>query len=216
MLQYVISAMVRAVHRRELTMDYHVKKRERVYQGFFAMDRYDIEHERFDGGTLETRRENMERGGAAAVLLYDPDVDEVLLLEQFRIGPAVRGDHPWLVEIVAGIVDAGESAEEAAIRESKEEAGYLPRNIQFLGRYYTTPGGCSERIDLFLGSVDKQHPISQGGGCAHEHEDIRLLWVKREEALSMLAAGKINSGAPMLALLLAFGWQGVGREAKKA
>ena len=197
-------------------MDYCVKKKERVYQGFFAMDQYDIEHERFDGGTFKTKRENMERGDAAAMLLYDPDLDEVLLLEQFRIGPAVRGDNPWLVEIVAGIVDAGESPEEAAVRESREEAGYLPHGVRFLGRYYTTPGGCSERIDLFLGLVDKQQPADQGGGCVHEHEDIRLSWVKREVALAMLSTGAINSGAPMLALLLAFGWQGVASEAEKA
>ena len=195
-------------------MDYEIKKKERVYQGFFAMDKYTVEHERFDGGALTITRENMERGDAAAMLLYDPGADEVLLLEQFRVGPVARDDNPWLIEIVAGIIDDGESAEEAVIRESKEEAGFLPYETRFLGRYYTTPGGCSERIDLFLGLVDKNSPVSDGGGCDHEQEDIRLLWVKREEALEMLDEGKIGSGAPMLALLLAFGWKGVVTEEK--
>ncbi|ATX78462.1 ADP-ribose pyrophosphatase [Mariprofundus aestuarium] len=193
-------------------MDYQIKKKERVYQGFFAMDKYTVEHDRFDGGALTITRENMERGDAAAMLLYDPDADEVLLLEQFRIGPVARDDKPWLIEIVAGIIDEGESAEEAVIRESKEEAGFLPYETRFLGRYYTTPGGCSECIDLFLGLVDKNSPVSDGGGCDHEQEDIRLFWVKREEALTMLDEGKIGSGAPMLALLLAFGWKGVVTE----
>jgi len=195
-------------------MDYEIKKKERVYQGFFAMDKYTVEHERFDGGALTITRENMERGDAAAMLLYDPNADEVLLLEQFRIGPAARDDNPWLIEIVAGIIDEGESAEESVIRESKEEAGFLPYETRFLGRYYTTPGGCSERIDLFLGLVDKNSPVSDGGGCDHEQEDIRLFWVKREEAFAMLDEGKIGSGAPMLALLLAFGWKGVVIEEK--
>ncbi|ATX80890.1 ADP-ribose pyrophosphatase [Mariprofundus ferrinatatus] len=190
-------------------MEYHIKKSERVYQGFFAMDRHTVEHDRFDGGSLTVTRENMERGDAAALLLYDPNADEVLLLEQFRIGPVLRNDNPWLVEIVAGIIDKGENAEEAVIRESREEAGFIPYETKFLGRYYTTPGGCSERIDLFLGLVDKNSPVGDGGGCDHEYEDIRLAWVSRQEALDMLDEGRIASGAPMLALLLAFGWKGV-------
>jgi len=190
-------------------MDYNVIKKERVYQGFFGMDEYTVEHERFDGGTLQITRENMERGDAAALLLYDPVVDEVLLLEQFRIGPAARDDNPWLIEIVAGMIDDGETAEQAVIREAEEEAGFVPSQLTFLGRYYTTPGACSERIDLFLGLVDKHPPVCIGGCCDHEQEDIRSVWVSRETALDMLAEGNIASGAPMLALMLAFGWQGV-------
>jgi len=190
-------------------MDYQVIKKERVYQGFFAMDEYSVKHDRFAGGSLQMKRENMERGDAAALLLYDSKADEVLLLEQFRIGPVARQDNPWLIEIVAGIIDAGETAEQAVIREAEEEAGFVPTEVTFLGRYYTTPGACSERIDLFLGKVDKQRPVSAGGGCDDEQEDIRSFWVSRQQAMTMLSEGKIASGAPMLALLLAFGWQGV-------
>ncbi|MFQ5519493.1 MAG: NUDIX domain-containing protein, partial [Mariprofundus sp.] len=183
-------------------MDYRVVSKKRVYQGFFAMDEYLIEHDCFDGRRMQISRENMERGDAAAILLYDPDTDEVLLLEQFRVGPAVRHENPWLIEIVAGIIDAGESAEQAVIREAREESGFVPSRVSFLGRYYTTPGACSGRIDLFLGLVDKNHPAGEGGGCAEEHEDIRSYWVSRRQALQMLQEGKIGSGAPMLALLL--------------
>lgn len=189
-------------------MDYHISRKKRVYQGFFAMDEYTVEHDRFDGGHMHICRENMERGDAAAILLYDPDVDEVLLLEQFRIGPVARGENPWLIEIVAGLVDAGETAEQAIIREAQEEAGFVPSGVTFLGRYYTTPGACSERIDVFFGTVDKHHPVSAGGGCTAEHEDIRSFWVSRQRAMEMLETGIICSGAPMLALLLAFGCKG--------
>jgi len=189
-------------------MQHEIMEKKRVYQGFFAMDAYTVRHERFDGGSQQICRENMERGDAAAILLYDPACDEVLLLEQFRIGPAVRGDNAWLIEIVAGMIDAGETAEQAIIREAEEEAGFQPSEVTFLGRYYTTPGACSERIDLFMGLVDKHHPVSAGGGCAAEHEDIRSFWVSRQQAMQMLDAGEIASGAPMLALLLAFGCRG--------
>ncbi|MDQ6998567.1 MAG: NUDIX domain-containing protein [Mariprofundus sp.] len=190
-------------------MDYKILKKDRVYQGFFGMDEYLVEHDRFDGGSLQIKRENMERGDAAAILLYDPKQDEVLLLEQFRIGPAARDDNPWLTEIVAGMVDQVETAEQAVIREAEEESGYIPSQVTLLGRYYTTPGACSERIDLFLGLVDKHHPAGAGGGCDAEQEDIRRRWVSRETSLELLAEGKIASGAPMLALMLAFGWKGV-------
>ncbi len=190
-------------------MDYRMISKQRVYQGFFAMDEYTLEHDCFGGGRMQICRENMERGDAAAILLYDSTVDEVLLLEQFRIGPAARKENPWLIEIVAGMIDAGETADQAIIREAREEAGFAPSEVTFLGRYYTTPGACSERIDLFLGKVDKHSPVSAGGGCAEEHEDIRSFWVSRRAALQMLAEGKIGSGAPMLALLLAFGCRGV-------
>lgn len=186
-------------------MNYRMIEQETLYDGFFSMRAYSVEHDSFEGGSLRIRREMMERGDAAAMLLYDPKADSVLLLDQFRIGPAARQDNPWLTEIVAGIVDAGETAEEAVRRECLEEAGYQPYEVSFLGRYYSSPGGCSERIDLFLGLVDKDKPCTSGGGVDHEHEDIRAYWVARAEALAMLAAGKINSGAPMLALLLAFG-----------
>ena len=186
-------------------MQYKLIDKRPLYRGFFKLDGYDVEHESFEGGTIEMHREHLERGDAIAMLLYDPDGDEVLLIEQFRIGPAVRGDEPWLIEVVAGMIDEGEDAEAAACREAVEEAGYEPYKVEHLGRYYSTPGGSSERIDLYLGLVDRSKPVGSGGGMEHEHEDIRPFWISRDEAMRWLASGKINSGAPMLALLLTFG-----------
>ncbi|TLS68685.1 NUDIX domain-containing protein [Mariprofundus erugo] len=190
-------------------MEYKIVSKKPVYQGFFSMDVCTVEHERFDGHMQTIVRENMERGDAAAMLLFDPATDQVLLLEQFRIGPAMRDDNPWLIEIVAGIVDAGESIEQAIMREAHEESGFVPYQTTWLGRYYTTPGACSERIDLFLGLVDSTAPVGDGGGIADEHEDIRISWVSRTAAMQMLAEGRIASGAPMLAMLLAFGTPGI-------
>jgi len=190
-------------------MQYKLIDKKPLYRGFFKLDGYDIEHESFEGETIEMHREHLERGDAIAMLLYDPDGDEVLLIEQFRIGPAVRGDKAWLIEVVAGMIDEGEEPVAAACREAVEEAGYEPYKVEHLGRYYSTPGGSSERIDLYLGLVDKSKPVGDGGGMKHEHEDIRPFWISREEAMRWLASGKIDSGAPMLALLLSFG--SVGR-----
>jgi len=190
-------------------MKYKIHNKASLYQGFFTLDAYDVEHDRFAGGSLNIRREHLEKGNAIAVLLYDKACDEVLLIEQFRIGAAVRNDKAWLIEVVAGMIDEGEGNEDAVRREAVEEAGYSPTDLKHLGKYYATPGGSSETIDLYLGYVDKDKPVGQGGGVASEHEDIRSFWISRREAVRWVKSGKINSGAPMLSILLAFGVEGV-------
>jgi len=190
-------------------MHYKFINKRSLYNGFFRLDAYTVEHERFDGGKQTVVREHLERGDAVAVLLYDPVRDAVLFIEQFRIGPAVRNDvkeqDAWLIEIVAGMVDEGETPEACARRECVEEAGYAPEALQLLGCYYATPGGSSERIYLYLGKVDADKPCGSGGGLDEEHEDIRTLWVEREQAMQWVYEGHINSAPPIMAMLLAFG-----------
>ncbi|MDQ6978584.1 MAG: NUDIX domain-containing protein [Mariprofundaceae bacterium] len=186
-------------------MNYRFLSQQSCYQGFFSLDRHTVEHDCFNGPPLRVERENMERGDAVAVLLYDEASDAVLLLEQFRIGPAVRQDNPWLIEIVAGMVEIGEGVEATARRECVEEAGYAADHLEPLGQYYVSPGGTSERITLYLARVNRHQPVGDGGGVADEQEDIRRFWCPRSKAMEWVIEGKINSGAPMLALLLAFG-----------
>jgi len=190
-------------------MKYKLTDQRPLYRGFFHLDQYSIEHELFSGGSMTLQREHLERGKGVAVLLYDERCDEVLLIEQFRIGAAVCNDKAWLIEVVAGMIDAGEDAETAGRRECVEEAGYAPSSMTYLGKYYSTPGGSSEHITVYLGLVDKSKPVGDGGGVDSEHEDIHSFWLPRSEALAWVKSGKINSGAPMLAVMLAFGWQGV-------
>lgn len=185
-------------------MQYTLLEQTTPYKGFFRLDVSTIRHERFAGGELEIRREYLERGDAVVVLLHDPARDEVLLIEQFRIGPVARGDNPWLIEVVAGMLYPGEDPMHCARRECIEEAGYEPASLTPLGSYYVSPGGCSERIFLYLGEVDADSPVGAGGGLESEHEDIRAFWVSRSEALAMVADGRINASGPMLALLLGF------------
>jgi len=190
-------------------MKYKILKKNTLFQGFFKFEGFKVAHDTFAGGSLTIERELLERGDAVAILLYDKHCDEVLLIEQFRVGPAARGDKAWMIEVVAGMLDEGEDKEACAIRESIEEAGYQPKNIQFLGKTYTSPGGTSECLYMYLGEVDKDRPVSAGGGLDEEHEDIRSFWVSREEAVRMASDGRINSSVPMLAVMLAFGVQGV-------
>lgn len=185
-------------------MKYTLIDESTLHDGFFRMDVRTVRHDRFDGGEQEVRREYLERGDAVVILLHDPVRDEVLLIEQFRIGPTARGDHAWLIEVVAGMLHEGEDPEECARRECIEEAGYEPTGLKPLGMYYVSPGGTSERIFLYQAEVDRNSPVADGGGLDEEHEDIRVFWVSRKEAMTMVQDGRINSSGPMMALLLAF------------
>ena len=171
------------------------------YDGFFRMERYRLRHELFRGGwSSDITRECLERGHAVAVLLYDPDHDQVVLLEQFRVGALEFPGGPWLLEIVAGIMDdPAETVEEVARRETTEEAGSELLDLIPICHYLVSPGGTSESITLFCGRVDTS---GVGGLCglAEEHEDIRLQVVSYTEALELLKAGRINSAAPIIAL----------------
>lgn len=171
------------------------------YDGFFRMERYRLRHELFQGGwSPDITRECLERGHAVAVLLYDPDHDQVVLLEQFRVGALEFPGGPWLLEIVAGIMDdPAETAEEVARREAVEEAGCELLDLIPICHYLVSPGGASESITLFCGRVTTSG-ISGLSGLAEEHEDIRLHVVSRTEALDLLKAGRINSAAPIIAL----------------
>ncbi|MGN0908580.1 MAG: NUDIX domain-containing protein, partial [Succinivibrio sp.] len=104
--------------------DLKIEDRRRAYSGFFAIDVYTMTYPRFDGGSnTGLRREIFERGhNAVAVLPYDPVLDRVQLIEQFRPGALSDRDSPWLIEVIAGMIDGGEKPEQAAVREAREDA----------------------------------------------------------------------------------------------
>ena len=172
------------------------------YSGFFRMEKYRLRHELFAGGwSAEITRECLERGHAVAALLYDPALDRVVLLEQFRVGALEFPNGPWLLEIVAGIMDdPDETTEEVARRETVEEAGCEILDLIPICHYLVSPGGTSESITLFCGRVDTSTVASGVRGVATEHEDIQVQIVSRAEALDLLHAGRINSAAPIIAL----------------
>lgn len=180
--------------------DYEILERQECYRGFFRMERYRLRHRLYDGrmsGVVE--RELFERGHAAAVLLYDPRRDEVVLQEQFRIGALEAAGGPWLLEIVAGMIEPGESAEEVVRREAQEEAGCHVEALEYICDYLVSPGGTSERISLYCGRVDAR---GVGGihGLDHEDEDIRVEVVPFATAWEWLLHGEVNSASPIIAL----------------
>jgi ADP-ribose pyrophosphatase len=171
------------------------------YDGFFRIKRYRLRHRLYSGAwSRELTRELFERGHAAAVLPYDPILDAVVLVEQFRIGALEAPGDPWLLEIVAGVIDKpDETPEDVARREAVEEANCHIQDMVHICDYFVSPGGTSECISLFCGKVEA---TSAGGvyGLAEEEEDIRVIVVPFAEALAQLQAGNIRSAAPIMAL----------------
>lgn len=179
-----------------------ILSRETLFQGYFRVDRYKIRHERFGGGWTEPfHREIFERSReVAGVLLFDPRADKVVLVEQFRAGIMAHGHKdPWTIEIVLGMVDGNETAEQAAKRESLEEAGCEITDLQPIANYFSSPGGTSEHIVLFVGrTTAPEDGILRGLEC--EHEDIRVRSLDAARAIGLIYADKIRDAQTLVAM----------------
>lgn len=187
--------------------DVEILSNTNSYDGFFKIQTLTLTHKLFEGGwSHPIKRELFVRGKAAGVLLYDRDNDSVILIEQFRIGSLLaesneegQQNSPWLFELVAGIIEPGEAAEDVAIREAKEESGADIQDLIPICDYLVSPGGTNESLALYCAIVDSQH-ISGVHGLESEGEDIRVHVVAREEAIKAIYDGRINNAATIIAL----------------
>lgn len=180
----------------------------RSYDGYFKIDSYTFRHQLFAGGLSDhVNREVFERGHAVAVLPYDPVHDRVVLIEQFRCGAFAAldspwfsdADSPWLIEAVAGIIDAGESPEDVAHRETIEETGTPITELESVCRYLVSPGGSTEAVFVFVGHIDSTK-IDGLHGLSHEGEDIRPFSVSADDAFAAIASGRILNAMTIIAL----------------
>ena len=183
--------------------DIEILGEQTLYEGFFTLKRIQFKHKLFAGGESGVvTRELLIKGAASAVIAYDPKEDSVILVEQVRIGAAYHSEShcsPWLLELIAGMVEKGEKPEEVALRESEEEAGIQVKNLTHCLSVWDSPGGTLERIHLFAGEVDSSQ--AKGiHGLAEENEDIRVHVVKREQAYQWMCEGKIDNGIAVIGL----------------
>ena len=180
--------------------DMEILAEETHYNGFFRMLGYRVRHRLFGGGWGKPlSRELFWRPQAVGVLMYDPQADNVALIEQFRIGALEHPRGPWLLEVVAGLVEEGENLEDVARRELKEEAGLVAERLIPIHDVLLTPGGSNERIALYCG-IGKVAGDGEIHGLAAEGEDIRLHVVSRRQALDALAAGECDNAPLTIAL----------------
>jgi ADP-ribose diphosphatase len=180
--------------------DVAVEKESLLYKGFYKMLGYQLKHRLFGGGWGKLiSRELFWRPQAVGVLVYDPAHDLVAMVEQFRIGALDHPVSPWLLEVVAGLVEPGETLEEVAHRELREEAGLVVSRLIPIHDILLSPGGSNERIALYCGVADLRN---KGGifGLPEEGEDILLHVVSRQQAMQALNAGKCDNAPLTIAL----------------
>lgn len=182
------------------------------YEGFHRAEEWILDHPRFDG----TRSGPLKRAishvtDAATVLPYDPVRDRVLLVEQIRVGALAKGDpRPWMLEPIAGLIDAGETADDAAIRETQEEAGLSvdAQALQFIARYYPSPGGLAQVFHSYVALCDLPDGSDGLHGKLDENEDIRAHLVPLDDLMAMIASGEAANAA----LILSAQWLALNRE----
>lgn len=185
-----------------------VIERERVHEGFIRVDRVKLRHALFRGGLSDVLvREVYSHRQCVGVLPYDPERDEVVLVEQFRIGAMDRSSGPWMIEVIAGMVETGEAAAEVAHRESAEEADCQLDALWPICEYVVTPGVSAETVQLYCARTDSSR-VGGIHGKPEEGEDIKVHVVALDEALEMLQTGVIHAAMPIIALQ----WLALNRE----
>jgi nudix-type nucleoside diphosphatase (YffH/AdpP family) len=176
-----------------------VLSRRRLFDDFFKVDEAMVRFERFDGTMSEVvRRLVFERGDSAAVLVVHAERRTVCLAQQFRY-PAHDKGGGWLADVVAGMIEEGDTPEETARRETLEEAGFEVTAIEPIATFFVSPGGTSERIFLFCAVVTEGTRRTAGGGVASEHEDIHILEWPIEAFLAKVGAGEIQDAKTLIA-----------------
>lgn len=180
--------------------DVEIISKEPLYQGFFTMEAYTFRHKLFAGGwSKPVTREVFERGEAVVVLPYDPVTDSVVLIEQIRIPALASSKTPWLLELVAGMIEPNCSAEEIAHKELFEESGIEALQMTRVNSYLASPGGTTERFHFYWARVDASQ--AQGlHGLESENEDIRVHVVSRQEAYDKVVNGEIDNASAVIGL----------------
>lgn len=180
--------------------DVQIIEKLTTYQGYCCIEKYKLRHRLFKGAWGQTlSRELIVRGKAVGVLLFDPILNKVVLIEQFRLGALEDVESPWLFELVAGMIDEGETPVAVAHRETHEEAGLILTGLLPICDYWVNPGASAEKMTLFCGRVSASN--AEGVyGLVEEGEDIRVVVLSLEETFQALTAGKIKNAPAIIAI----------------
>jgi len=172
--------------------------RERCFNGFLRLVRYRFRHSLFIGGWSQTiERERIERLNAVAAILYDALRDQIVMVEQFRIGALEHGRCAWTLEPVGGVLHHGENAHEAVKREAMEEAGLEIQALEHIATYHVSPGTSADRVRLFCGRVDAGKAVGIHG-VTEEGEETRVKVIDAEQAISGVSSGRIDASTAII------------------
>ncbi len=180
-----------------------LKKKERLFDDIFKIDRAVLQYERFDGGlTGDIVRLNFDRGDSVAALLVDWKREKIILIKQFRYPVfSQNASKAWTWEIIAGMVETGSTPNETIIREIAEETGYRVSQVTLLFEFYPSPGGSNERIYLYYVKINQKKRVHPRGDILSEGEDILTQEFSFTEVFGMMDSGEIIDAKTIIALL---------------
>lgn len=173
--------------------------KETVWKRFIHLQTLVFDQTTADGRVTRLNREVHDHGSAAAILLFDPQKDAIVLVRQFRPAAFVNGDPSFMLEVPAGLID-DDQPDEAIRREAMEETGYAVKDVQYLFETYASPGTLTEKVALFYARIDLDEKAGLGGGLDTEGENIEVLSIPFDKAFGMITTGEISDAKTIILL----------------
>jgi nudix-type nucleoside diphosphatase (YffH/AdpP family) len=177
-----------------------IQKTELLSDNWYLLNKVTFDYQKKDDSWITQKREVYDRGNGAAILLYNTQKKTVILTRQFRLPTYLNGnEHGMMIEACAGLLDQ-DNPEQCIIRETEEETGYRISKVKKIMETYMSPGAVTEILYLFIGEYDESMKVSDGGGVAHEEENIDVLEMSFDEAYAMIASGKMQDAKTIILL----------------
>jgi nudix-type nucleoside diphosphatase (YffH/AdpP family) len=178
----------------------NIEKTEILSDNWYTLKKVTFNIQKKDGSTETQSREAYDRGNGAVILLYNKISNTVILTRQFRLPTYINGNSTgMLIEACAGLLD-NDNPEECIKRETEEETGYKISKVEKIFEAYMSPGSVTEILHFFVAEYSKEMKITNGGGLEDEGEDIEVLELAFNEALSMIDSGEIKDAKTIMLL----------------
>lgn len=167
---------------------------------WYTLKKVTYEYQKNNGEWEVQNREAYDRGNGATILLYNKNQHTVILTRQFRLPTFINGNESgMLIEACAGLLD-NDNPEDCIRRETEEETGFKITAIQKIFEAYMSPGSVTEILHFFVAEYDTTMKINEGGGIAHEQEDIEVMEISIAGALAMITSGEIKDAKTIMLL----------------
>ena len=177
-----------------------IQKTELLSDNWYILNKVTFDYQKKDNSWITQKREVYNRGNGAAILLYNSTKKKVILTRQFRLPTYLNENETgMMIEVCAGLLDE-DDPEQCIIRETEEETGYRLTKVNKVMETYMSPGAVTEILYLFVGEYDKSMKVNDGGGVAHEEENIEVMEMTYDEAYSMIESGKIQDAKTIILL----------------